>query len=134
MRTWKASAMLAGALAAATLVSSASAAEPLTDPSSFAAPPDAVRPAMRWWWGPIFGTPPGALSTAETRKELGYLADAGFKRVEIAFRAAKWATRRAAREPRGRARRGVQARRDDRHDGRRGVAGALAEHRARAPG
>jgi hypothetical protein len=45
MRTWKV--MAAGALAAAALVSPASAAEPLTDPSSFATPPDAVRPAMR---------------------------------------------------------------------------------------
>ena len=90
MRTWKV--VAAGVLAAAALVSPASAAEPLTDPSSFAAPPDAVRPAMRWWWGPMFGGAPGALSTAETRKELGYLADAGFKRVEIAFNSSMWST------------------------------------------
>jgi hypothetical protein len=81
---------LAGVLVALSAIPAA-AAEPL-DPAGFAAPPAAARPAMRWWWGPIFGGTPGAMSTAETRKELGYLADAGFKRVEIAFSSAKWAT------------------------------------------
>jgi hypothetical protein len=93
--------MLVGVLAAlgaATMAPSASAQRSLPDPlseaSAFATPPDAVRPGMRWWWGPIFNFtgPQGAMSTAETRKEVGYLADAGFKRVEISFSAEKWAT------------------------------------------
>src|SRR3954454_4441484 len=89
MRNWAVPA-LAGVLVALSAMPAA-AAEPL-DPAAFASPPDAARPAIRWWWGPIFGGAPGAMSTAETRKELGYLADAGFKRVEIAFSSAKWAT------------------------------------------
>jgi hypothetical protein len=88
VRKWAVPA-IAGVLALS--AASARAAEPL-DAASFADPPASVHPAMRWWWGPIFGAPPGAMSPAETRKELGYLADAGFKRVEIAFSTAKWAT------------------------------------------
>src|SRR3954452_13709524 len=88
MRRWVIP-VVAGALALC--AAPAHAAEPL-DAASFADPPASTHPAMRWWWGPMFGGTPGALSTAETRKELGYLADAGFKRVEIAFSQAKWAT------------------------------------------
>src|SRR3954453_4885963 len=88
MRRWFVP-VVAGALALCAVP--ARAAEPL-EAASFADPPASVHPAMRWWWGPMFGGTPGALSTAETRKELGYLADAGFKRVEIAFSTAKWAT------------------------------------------
>src|SRR3954451_9876506 len=88
MRRWVVP-VVAGALALCAVP--ARAAEPL-DGASFADPPASAHPAMRWWWGPMFGGTPGALSTAETRKELGYLADAGFKRVEIGFSSAKWAT------------------------------------------
>src|SRR3954451_17416748 len=88
MRRWVVP-VVAGALALCAVP--ARAAEPL-DAASFADPPASAHPAIRWWWGPMFGGTPGALSTAETRKELGYLSDACFKRVEIAFSQAKWAT------------------------------------------
>ena len=87
--------MLVGALIAAAMVPGSAAAalpDPLSEPAAFKAPPGSVAPGMRWWWGPISVRPPGALSQAETRKEVGYMADAGFKRIEIAFSNAKWAT------------------------------------------
>jgi hypothetical protein len=70
-------------------------ADPLTHPEQFSSPPAAVRPKMRWWWGSALGAytgkPFGALTEAETRREVEALRAAGFGGTEIAFNAQTWA-------------------------------------------
>ncbi len=82
----------AGLPASALAVEPATALDPLAQPQAFQSPSNAVRPQMRWWWGPMFGGGLGAMSTAETKREVAALADAGFGSFEIAFSSGKWAT------------------------------------------
>ncbi|MDW5596006.1 glycosyl hydrolase [Conexibacter stalactiti] len=81
-----------GALAAPASAIEAPAVDPLVQPQAFQSPANAERPQMRWWWGTMFGAPTGALSVAETRREVAAMADAGFGSFEIAFGSDKWAT------------------------------------------
>src|ERR1700723_3728487 len=69
-------------LAAALIVSTAACqprfgADGNFDPDSFATPPTANRPYVRWWW------PGGAVDDAEIGRELVLLQQAGFGGVEI---------------------------------------------------
>lgn len=91
-----ASAVALGGAAAATpgaaLAVTAPNADPLAQPQAFQSPSNALRPQMRWWWGPMFGGGLGAMSPAETKREIGLMDEAGFGSFEIAFSSGKWAT------------------------------------------
>lgn len=103
MRRWTPSARPALAVALATAVGAAAFSspavavqapqvDPLAQPQSFQSPAAAERPQLRWWWGSMIGRPQGALSVAETKREVAAMADAGFGSFEIAFSGQKWAT------------------------------------------
>ena len=53
------------------------AATDVVDRSLFAAPPENVRPAIRWWW------PGGDVNDGELKRELGLMHAAGFGSAEI---------------------------------------------------
>ena len=124
--------MLVGALVAAAMIpGSAGAAlpDPLSEPAAFKAPPGYGASGDALVVGTDVRAPPGALTRPRRARSSATSPTPG---------SSGWRSRsrrqvgdgRAAREPRGRAGRGAKRGRDDRHDGRRGVAGALAEHGA----
>jgi hypothetical protein len=71
---------LMGSLLAAGPARAASLPDPLSQQAAFEAPPNDVRPGMRWWW-----QTPYALK--EFPSEIGFLADAGFGLAEVGFNA-----------------------------------------------
>ncbi len=87
-----ASAAALSASATPALAADHAALDPLAQPQQFQSPGNDVRPQMRWWWGSLFGAGGGALSPAETRREIAAMDAAGFGSFEIAFGPGKWAT------------------------------------------
>ena len=80
-----------GAAATSALAADHPPLDPLAQPQQFQSPGKQVRPQMRWWWGPLFSGGGGALTPAETRREIAAMDAAGFGSFEIAFGPGKWA-------------------------------------------